>query len=374
MNAKIRLLIISLFVLVTVLATMTNSNIAYAQNAGDNASVLVYVNADGTITMVADRPELYVQGDEVPNQTLTGTPSNGKYVYHLPATKKSVEVKNAASVTFPEGGCKLTAGTTWFACEGKTTSGTGGAAPQLPATTVNKPAATPAPSTTTMAEYDLNGNNGQWVDGGMWHVVPETKMMYWTGGTSWVHVNFNEEAKNLLLAGYTAEFTMNVQFETRACRSYWEGVDANGNVMNKYIPADCEKATFRPGTYRVNGWAFDEYCLIQVGFRAIPSDAAPWDEQPTCDKCVWPFPVAHTQPTYRDPVAAVVPDGNPPENVTDPTTITKPSVWDRTKAFGASVVAWPGWRGLLAIVLLIAGLAGILWVLVTVVRSRRRGG
>lgn len=293
---------------VAIAALLLLGLIAYATpafadgNPGDGATVLVYPNADGTITLVADRPELYVQGDEVPNQTLTGTPSAGKWVFNLPATKKSIEVKMAASISFPEGGCKLTAGTTWFACEGKavTSTGTGGST-----TSNNKPAATAQPKTDTMAAYDLN-EAGRYEDCGMWRIDPRNRTMTWTGGSHWVHTCFNDAAKRLLQDGYEATFTMSVQFETRACRSYWTGEDANGVPMNQYVPATCEVATFRPGTYHVSGWSYDPECGVQLGFRAIPADTAEWNETKTCEVCVWPFPVAQVQPTYRDGTALEV--------------------------------------------------------------------
>jgi len=256
---------------------------------GENATVEVSVNSDGTIKLVADKPELYVQGDEIANQTLKGKAVGAKWEYTLKKTAKAFEIKYAKAFSFPDGLCKIVAGTTWVQCD----------------VAKAKPAAKLATRPTT-GEYDLCPA-GQWCDGGMWHVVIAEKRMYHTGGTSWTHVNFNEEAKKLLLDGYTAVFTITVRGEARACRSYWNGADSDGNVMTQLVPGDCSKFWLRPGTYEVNGWAWDPECGVQVGFRVVPEDAADWKETPTCDNCDdW----ARIEPVYASTVVNVV--------VTDP--------------------------------------------------------
>jgi hypothetical protein len=147
--------------------------------------------------------------------------------------------------------------------------------------------------------YDLNPA-GEYVDCGMWYVDPAKKEMTWTGGSSFVHVCFNDEAKQLLKEGYTSVFTESVDFQVRACRSYWEGEDSDGNMMNRYVPAGCWDIPFRAGTYRVSGWAYDPLCGIQIGYRVVPNDTADWVEEKTCEQCVWPFPAAPVLPIYRD--------------------------------------------------------------------------
>jgi len=80
--------------------------------------VTVRVLENGHIHLLADRAVLYVQGDEIPNQEITGTANdNGQWTFELPVvTSKSVEIKFAKAIVFADNNCKMTAGTTWFAC------------------------------------------------------------------------------------------------------------------------------------------------------------------------------------------------------------------------------------------------------------------
>lgn len=172
------------------------------------------------------------------------------------------------------------------------------------------------------AEYDLN-EAGKWQDGAMWHVIPAEKLMIWTGGSSYVHVNFNEAAKALLKSGYTAKFTISVSAVVRACRSDWSGMDSNGIAMNPYNPTTCIRFPLRPGTYFVTGWSNDEYCGEQIGFRVVPDDAAAWNETPTCNRCVWPFPIATLVPTYQD-APTPAPTSTPVPSV--PTATPEPTI------------------------------------------------
>jgi hypothetical protein len=91
--------------------------------------------------------------------------------------------------------------------------------------------------------------------------------------------------------------------------------------MNPYVPAGCVIFHLRAGTYSVNGWAFDEACGIQVGFRSVPTDTAPWNETKTCEVCIWPFPRG-IDPTYRDPLPDVMKvEGDIQETVTTTSTL-----------------------------------------------------
>lgn len=160
----------------------------------------------------------------------------------------------------------------------------------------------PAPvAAVTNKPYNLNGETGKYVDCAMWYVNPSNKTMTWTGGGNSVHVCFNEAAKGLLMEGYTAVFTTLVESDVRACRSHWSGADSKGVKMNEYVPSQCGIFKLRAGTYNVNGWAFDPECGVQVGFRVVPVDTAPWTEEKTCETCVWPFPRS-VDPTYLDAV------------------------------------------------------------------------
>lgn len=212
----------------------------------------------------------------------------------------------------------------------------------------------------------------------MWHINVTAKTMTWYGGTSFTHVNFNEEAKTYLKNGYTAIFTMSVPFEVRMCRSYWEGVDSQGNKMNRYIPGGCWNVPFRAGTYEVSGWAYDPLCGEQIGFRAVPEDAAPWDETPTCVNCVWPFPKASSVPVYQDPAIQPVIPANQPVVVNNNQTVNNPPVVQTN--YAPDVNFWRnvgGWA--LVVLACLAGLAllalaifGIVKLIQWIVKSLRK--
>jgi len=206
--------------------------------------------------------------------------------------------------------------------------------------------------TATGGVYDLN-EAGRYEDCGMWKINTVYKTMTWTGGGNSVHVCFNEAAKQYLLDGYEAIFTTTVEADVRACRSYWSGQDANGVPMNPYVPAGCVIFHIRPGTYSVSGWAYDEACGVQVGFRSVPVDSKPWVETKTCEVCVWPFPKG-IDPTYQDaPIQPHVVVNNPPVVSNNP-----PASGSTGNTTG---MPWYGWMLLAAI--LVGGAIGLAAIL-----------
>lgn len=248
------------------------------------------VSVDGnvvTFSVTSDGEYKLSQEGNIQSEVVVATASNGKVTFTMKTGNSAMQLQ----------GVTVTSNVTnWQPCDG--------AADWLclSAKVDETEAVTAAAAATNNDEpYNLNGEKGEFVDCGMWYVEPSKKLMTWTGGTNWVHTCFNDPAKDLLEEGYTAEFTMIVKSDVRACRSYWSGEDLDGNQMVPYVPAGCWIFTLRPGTYHVRGWAFDPACGIQIGFRAVPEDADPnWVETKTCDNCVWPFPIAKTQPVYRN--------------------------------------------------------------------------
>lgn len=256
-----------------------------------NAKLQPVITADTLVFKVSSDGEyLLLQEGNVASEQLKATAVGGEVKFVTKAGNKAFKLVGVEVTSLDPAWTSCTADG-WFCYD---------------ASAVPTPTTVPVvKATTTSGEYDLNPI-GQFLDCGMWHVRPTEKLMVWTGGSSWVHTCFNEAAKQLLLNGYTAEFTMSVPFVAHTCRSYWNGEDSNGNPMNLYVPGSCWKVPFRAGTYRVNGWAVDPQCGVQVGFRVVPNDAAPWTETRTCTNCgIWPFPNAPAPPSYRGAVPPV---------------------------------------------------------------------